>query len=61
VGVNAAGSGRRGVARGYEVEVVECPVTTLDKLLADVDRRIDFAKMDIEGAQYHALLGGRSA
>jgi FkbM family methyltransferase len=48
----------REVARGYEVEVVECPVTTLDKLLADVDRRIDFAKMDIEGAEYHALLGG---
>lgn len=48
----------REVSHSYEVESVECPVTTLDKLLAGVTRRVDFAKLDIEGAEYHALKGG---
>jgi FkbM family methyltransferase len=47
----------REVAHQYEVEIFECPVTTVDKLMTDVKQRINFAKFDIEGAEYHALKG----
>jgi FkbM family methyltransferase len=47
----------RDIAQSYDVEVLECRVTTIDNLLSDVARRIDFAKFDIEGAEFHALKG----
>jgi FkbM family methyltransferase len=47
----------REVARQYDVEVFECQITTIDKLLIDVARRVNFAKFDIEGAEYHAFKG----
>ena len=48
----------RSVAAGYHVDLVECCVTTLDRLLSGV-RRVAFAKLDIEGGEYHALLGAQ--
>ena len=49
----------REVAREYDVEIFDVPVTTLDTLLKDVDRTVSFVKLDIEGAEYHALLGAK--
>ena len=38
------------------------PVTTIDKLVAELNLdRVDFVKMDIEGAEPRALRGGRSS
>ena len=40
---------------------VSVPVTTIDKLVDELSlTRVDFIKMDIEGAEAHALLGARS-
>jgi FkbM family methyltransferase len=47
----------RDIARPYDVEVLECRITTIDNLMSDVSRRVNFAKFDIEGAEYHALKG----
>jgi FkbM family methyltransferase len=49
----------REIAAPYAVERIDCRVTTIDRLLADVPRRVSFAKLDIEGAEYHAMLGGQ--
>jgi hypothetical protein len=49
----------RELAHEYDVEVFDVPVTTLDALLKDIDRTISFVKIDIEGAEYHALLGAK--
>lgn len=39
---------------------VEVPLTTIDKLVAELNLpRVDFIKMDIEGAEIPALSGGR--
>jgi FkbM family methyltransferase len=43
----------------YEVETFECRVTTIDALLGGLARRVDFAKFDIEGAEFHAFLGAQ--
>ncbi len=41
-------------------EVTHIPVTTIDKLVAELGLdRVDFIKMDIEGAEQRALQGGR--
>ena len=47
----------RDVAQNQDVEVFECRLTTIDNLLSPVRRKVDFAKLDIEGAEYHALKG----
>ena len=37
------------------------PLTTIDELVSELKlRRVDFIKMDIEGAEKRALLGARS-
>ncbi len=46
----------RDVAKQYQTEVIECAVTTIDAI-CPVDRKIAFAKIDIEGGECHALLG----
>jgi FkbM family methyltransferase len=41
-------------------EGIEVPMTTLDQIVRDLNlSRIDFIKMDIEGAEQHALRGAR--
>jgi FkbM family methyltransferase len=49
----------RAVSQACAVEILECQVTTIDNLLTSVDRRISFVKLDIEGSEYHALLGAK--
>lgn len=40
--------------------VMKLPLTTIDKLVAELGlERVDYIKMDIEGAEQHALAGGR--
>ncbi|HYW45041.1 MAG TPA: FkbM family methyltransferase [Bryobacteraceae bacterium] len=47
---------RRGTSPGVDV-----PLTTIDKLVADLKLpRVDFIKMDIEGAEKQALAGARN-
>jgi FkbM family methyltransferase len=42
-------------------EVIQVPVTTIDSLVAELNLgRVDFIKMDIEGAEVKALEGGRA-
>ncbi len=39
---------------------VEAPLTTIDKMVAELGlTRVDFIKMDIEGAERKAIMGGR--
>jgi FkbM family methyltransferase len=41
-------------------ETVQAPLTTIDKMMAELKLdRVDFIKMDIEGAEPNALRGGR--
>lgn len=41
-------------------KTVQAPLTTIDRLVADLKlERVDFIKMDIEGAEPNALRGGR--
>ena len=41
-------------------QFIEAPLTTVDKLVAELQLpRVDFIKMDIEGAERNALAGGR--
>jgi len=43
------------------VEVEKIPLTTIDKLVADLKlNRIDYIKMDIEGAEPKALMGAKA-
>lgn len=39
-------------------EVVQCPVTTIDKFVADGNAMPDFIKCDVEGAELAVLRGG---
>ena len=40
--------------------VLKAPLTTIDKLVAELGlERVDFIKMDIEGAEVRAINGGR--
>jgi len=42
-------------------EVAQVPLTTIDKLVDELKiPRVDFIKMDIEGAEQRALVGGRT-
>jgi FkbM family methyltransferase len=47
----------REVASVYQRDYYTVPVTTIDKVLVDFPRRVAFAKIDIEGAEYNALCG----
>ena len=43
------------------VEVEKIPLTTIDKLVADLKlERVDYIKMDIEGAEPKALVGAKA-
>ncbi len=42
----------------YPVKKINVPLTTIDAICADLPR-LDFLKLDIEGAEMHALRGGR--
>jgi FkbM family methyltransferase len=43
-----------------EEETVQAPLTTIDKMVSELGlERVDFIKMDIEGAEPNALRGGR--
>jgi len=55
-----SGFANRAVLSIGPVETIEVPITTIDEVVDDnfVDR-LDFAKFDIEGAEYHAFLGAR--
>lgn len=51
-------SGMNSLARGVDGQSVEVPVTTIDQIVADLGlTRVDYLKMDIEGAEKHALTG----
>ena len=46
---------------GSRASDVKLPLTTIDKLVAELNlARVDFVKMDIEGAEVKALNGGRA-
>jgi len=48
------------IHRPGDVETKQLPLTTIDKLVAELKlERVDFIKMDIEGAEQRALQGGR--
>ena len=48
------------IQREGSVEVARLPLTTIDKLVEELKlSRVDFIKMDIEGAEPNALIGGR--
>lgn len=47
--------------RGHEPLMVKVPATSIDKLVAELSLgRVDFIKMDIEGAELEALEGARA-
>lgn len=46
---------------GAQTTTQKMPLTTIDKLVAELNlQRVDFIKMDIEGAEPQALQGGRA-
>jgi FkbM family methyltransferase len=46
--------------QGPTINSIQVPLTTIDKLVADLNlERVDFIKMDIEGAEKNAILGAR--
>ena len=47
--------------KGAQASAVKLPLTTIDQLVAELKlERVDFIKMDIEGAEVKALTGGRA-
>ena len=49
---------KREVARAYQPEDIIIPVTTIDALIRGINRPLTFAKLDIEGAEFHAMQKG---
>ncbi len=48
------------IKREHSSRVIKAPLTTIDKLVAELKlERVDFIKMDTEGAEKKALAGGR--
>ena len=60
--INSVNSGRDAVVNGEIQEGdIQIPVTTIDKLASELAlERVDFIKMDIEGAERHAVAGARA-
>ena len=50
--------------KGYDIEELSVPVTTLDFVFENhkrlLDKKVGFIKLDIEGAEFPALKGGKS-
>ena len=47
--------------KGSSTDSIQVPLTTIDKLVAELHlTRVDFIKMDIEGAEKNAILGARN-
>jgi FkbM family methyltransferase len=61
LGVDAKDSARDSFVRPVEnASYIEVPLTTVDKLAAELNLpRVDFIKMDIEGAEQRAIAGAR--
>lgn len=56
--INETNQGANSVLPGEGLPKVRVPLTTIDKIVAELDlRRVDFIKMDIEGAEKEALRG----
>ncbi len=49
---------KRDVAEAYQPEQITVPVTTIDALVGGIQRPIAFTKIDIEGAEFHAMQKG---
>jgi len=49
----------RSYPSGSEIQQITVPVTTIDELLADEERKVTFMKLDLEGGEFCALLGAR--
>ncbi len=46
--------------KGDGIDTIQVPLTTIDKLVAELQLdRVDFIKMDIEGAERNAVLGAK--
>ena len=53
-------SGMNSLARSVDGQAMEVPVTTIDQIVADLGlEQVNYLKMDIEGAEKHALTGAR--
>ena len=58
--VSSGNSGHDMVVLEGEEADLKIPVTTIDRLVAELGlERVDFIKMDIEGAERHALVGAK--
>lgn len=49
---------KREVANAYQPEEITVSVTTIDALIGGIHRPVAFTKMDIEGAEFHAMQKG---
>ncbi len=61
LGVDPANSARDSFVRGIDnAQFIEAPLTTVDKMVEELRLpRVDFIKMDIEGAEQKAVAGAR--
>lgn len=53
-----SGEATFGQSNYTEIRTIECPITCLDKI--DINRKVDFLKIDVEGFEVQVLTGGRS-